>query len=155
MKKMDATKPTDVDLISTHAEYIREVRAAVNALSVGSGVGVNSLAIAAGTTSLTVGTDLGLYGFEVVIVTAAAAVNISKILGGIQGQVKRFVFDDNNITLVDGVAASGNLYLNRLPALTSWIAQANDSIDLVNIGGDGGVTTHGYWQEVSRQIAVK
>jgi len=152
---MDATKPTDVDLISTHAEYIREVRAGVNSLSVGSGVGVTVLPIPAGTVSLTVGTDLGLYGCEIVIATADAAVNISKILGGTQGQLKRFVFQDNNITLVDGVAASGNIYLNRLPALSSWSTQANDSVDLVNIGGDGGATTHGYWLEVSRQVAVK
>lgn len=152
---MDATKPTDVDLVSTHAEYLREVRAVVNALSVGSGVGVTELTIAAGTTSLTVGTDLGLFGVELVMAEAAAAVSISKILGGTQGQLKRFVFRDNNITLVDGVAASGNLYLNRLPALSSWATQTNDSVDLVNIGGDGGATTHGYWLEVSRQVAIK
>lgn len=152
---MDATRPTDIDLLSTHAEYIRETRASVNALSVGSGVGVGVLTISAGTTSLTIGTDLGLYGFEIVITTADAAVSISKILGGTQGQVKRFIFRDNNVTLVDGVATSGNIYLNRLPALTTWTTQTNDSVDLVNIGGDGGVTTHGYWQEVTRQIAVK
>ncbi len=153
---MDATKPTDVELISALPAYIRETRAAVNALSSGEGVGVTELEIATGTVSLTVGTDVGLFGYETIIVsTDGGAVSLATILGGTQGQVKVFVFQDNNIDIVDGAAENGKIYLNQLPALSSLEAQANDVLALVNIGGDGGSTTHGYWKELYRQIALK
>lgn len=151
---MDATKPTDVELVNALAAYIRETRSAVNALSSGEGVGVTDLTIAAGAVSLTIGTDLGLFGFEIVIVDAAAGVNISSIVGGTQGQTKVFIFQDNNISIVDGLAAGGAIYLNQLPALSSFAAQANDILALTNIGGDGS-TVQGYWKEVFRQIALK
>ena len=152
---MDATKPTDVELVSALPAYMRESRAAINALSSGSGIGVTELTIAAGAIALTVGTDVGLFGFEVVIVDADGAANIAKILGGTQGQTKKFIFQDSLVGIVDGAAGSGNIYLNSLPALATFAAQTNDVLELVNIGGDGGVTTHGYWKEVSRQIALK
>lgn len=152
---MDATKPTDVELVSALAAYIREARAGVNALSAGSGVGVTALTIAVGAIALTVGTEVGTFGYEVLITDAAGAANIAKILGGAQGQTKKFIFQDNNVGIVDGVALGGNIYLNQLPALSTFAAQTNDVLELVNIGGDGGVTTHGYWKEVSRQTALK
>lgn len=152
---MDATKPTDVEIGSALMAYIRETRAAVNALSSGSGIGKTDLTITAGSIALTVGTELGLFGYETVITSAGGAANIAKILGGTDGQTKKFIFQDNNVGIVDGVAIGGNIYLNQLPALSTFAAQANDILELVNIGGDGGVTTHGYWKEVSRQIALK
>ena len=151
---MDATKPTDVEIVSALAAYIREARAAINALSSGSGVGVTELTIPAGTVSLSVGTDLGIFGFEIVIVNADAGVNIANIVGGTQGQTKVFVFQDSNIGIVDGLAVNGAIYLNQLPALSSFVAQANDILALVNVGGDGS-TVQGYWKEVFRQIALK
>jgi hypothetical protein len=151
---MDATKPTDVELVSALALYIRETRAAVNALSSGSGVGVTELTIAAGAVALTVGTDLGLFGFEIVVVDAAAGVNISTIIGGTQGQTKVFIFQDNNVSIVDGLAVNGGIYLNQLPALSSFVAQTNDILALTNIGGDGS-TVQGYWKEIFRQVALK
>ena len=151
---MDATKPTDQENVSAQAAYIREARAAINALSAGSGVGVTDLTIPAGTVSLTVGTDLGLYGFEIVVVDAAAAINLSSIVGGTQGQTKVFVFQDNNISIVDGLALNGGIYLNQLPALSTLAAQTNDVLALVNIGGDG-ATVQGFWKEIFRQIALK
>ena len=151
---MDATKPTDVELVSALAAYIREVRAGVNALSGGDGVGVTDLTITAGAVALTVGTDLGLFGFEIVIVDAAAAVNIAKIINGVQGQVKVFVFQDSDITFVDGLAVDGKLYLNQLPALSSYVGHIGDVIALVNVGGNGS-TVQGYWKELFRTEAVK
>jgi len=151
---MDATKPTDVELVSALAAYIREARAGINALSSGSGVGVTALTISAGTVSLSIGTDLGLFGFEIVIVDADAGVSISSIIGGTQGQTKVFIFQDNNISIVDGLAAAGAIYLNQLPALSSFVAQANDILALTNVGGDGS-TVQGYWKEIFRQIALK
>ena len=152
---MDATKPTDVEMVSALAAYIREARAGINALSTGSGVGVTNLTVTAGAIALTIGTELGFFGYEVVIIDAGGAANIAKILGGTEGQSKRFIFQDNNIGIVDGAALGGNIYLNQLPALSTYAAQTNDVLELVNIGGDGGVTTHGYWKEVARQAALK
>jgi len=153
---MDATKPTDTDLISALPAYIREARAAINALSAGSGVGVTEYEIPAGTISLTVGTDVGRFGYELLILTSdGAAVSLEHILGGVQGQVKTIVFRDNNVSFVDGLANDGHLYLNQPPVGSVFTGQLNDSITLVNIGGDGGSTTHGFWKEVSRQIALK
>jgi hypothetical protein len=152
---MDATKPTDVENVSALSAYIRETRAGVNALSSGSGVGVTTLTITAGAIALTVGTEVGLFGYEVLITDAVGAANIAKILGGTEGQTKKFIFQDNNVGIVDGAALGGNIYLNQLPALSTFAAQTNDILELVNVGGDGGVTTHGYWKETSRQIALK
>ena len=151
---MDVTKPTDVELISALPAYIRETRTAINALSGGGDVGVTNLNAPAGTTSLTVGTDVGRFGYEIVIISAAAAINLSSILGGIEGQTKTFIFQDNNISVVDGLALGGAIYLNQLPALSSLVAQAGDVLTLVNIGGNGS-TIQGYWKEISRQIALK
>ena len=143
-----------MEQVSALPAYIREARAAINSLSGTGNVGVTNLTIPAGTVALTVGTDLGNYGYEIVVVDAAAAVNIANILGGIEGQVKVFVFIDNNIGMVDGLAVNGALYLNQLPALSTFNAQTNDVLALVNIGGDG-ATVQGYWKELHRQIAVK
>lgn len=151
---MDATKPIDVENVSALPAYIRETRAAINALSAGTGVGVTELTIPTGTVSLSVGSDLGTFGVDAVIVDADAVVNISNILGGVQGQIKIFIFQDNNIRIVDGLAANGAIYLNQLPALSSFVAQANDVLALVNIGGDGS-TVQGYWKELFRQVALK
>lgn len=151
---MDATKPTDQEIIAAHAAYIREVRVAINALSSGSGVGVTVLDIAAGSVGLTVGTDLGLFGFELVLVTAVGAVTIVTILGGTEGQVKVFVFLDNDVSITDGAAATGHIYLNQLPALSTYNFQANDILALANIDGDGS-TVQGYWKEIFRSIALK
>ena len=151
---MDATKPTDTEQVSALPAYIREVRAAVNSISGSGNVGVTNLAIPPGATSLTVGTDIGRDGYEAVIVSAAVAVNISNIYGGTNGQIKVFVFTDNNVGIVDGLALGGALYLNQLPALSTFNAQTNDVLVLMNIGGDG-ATNHGYWKEIQRQLAVK
>ena len=151
---MDATKPTDVEIVSALAAYIREARAGINALSGGDGVGVTVLTIAAGAVALVVGTDLGLFGLEVVIVDAAAAVNIAKITNGVQGQVKVFVFQDSDIKFVDGLAVDGKIYLNQLPPLTSYTGHIGDVIALVNVGGNGS-TVQGYWKELFRTEAVK
>lgn len=151
---LDATKPTDVEILSVLPTYIREARAAINALSGGGDVGVTDLTIPPGTVALTVGTDVGLFGLEIVIVDADAAVNIANILGGTQGQTKIFIFQDSNISIVDGLATAGAIYLNQLPVLSSFAAQVNDILALTNIDGDG-ATVQGYWKEIFRQVAIK
>jgi len=151
---MDANKPTDQEMGSALAIYLREVRAAVNALSAGTGVGTTTLNMVLGTTLLDVGVDLGMFGVDLVRATADVAVSIDTIIHGISGQIKIFIALDGNITLVDGIAAGGHLYLNQLPALSSFAMQTGDVIALVNIDGDGSVIT-GYWRELFRSVALK
>ena len=151
---LDTNKPTDQEFVSALPAYIRETRVAVNAVSGAGNVGVTELTVAAGATSLSIGTDLGAYGFETVVIDGAAAISLQRILGGTQGQVKVIIFQDNNVSLVDGAAANGNFYLNQLPALSTFAAQQNDVIALVNIGGDG-ASIQGYWKELYRTLAIK
>jgi hypothetical protein len=153
-RKMDANKPTDQVLVSAIAAYIRETRAAVNALSTGTGFGTTELDITVGTTSLTVGTDLGRYGVGTVQLEANVAVVIDTILGGTAGQVIVFIALDSNVSLKDGLAAGGALYLNQLPALSNFAMQNGDVIALINIDGDGSAVP-GYWRELFRQTALK
>jgi hypothetical protein len=152
---LDVTKPTDQEILSQIPTWIRETRAAVNAVADVNSIGTTELEVLAGSTSLTVGNEIGSYGYETILITAAAAISLTKILGGSQGQVKVFVFDDSLITIEDGIASSGNFYLNQLPVLSTFSAQAGDVLVMINIGGDGGATSHGYWKEISRQIALK
>ena len=91
---------------------------------------------------------------DVALVSGIGASTIEYIRGGIDGQIKIFIFQDNDITFKDGVKADGKLYLNQLPILSNFAAQQDDVIALVNIGGDG-TTEYGYWKEVWRQLSVK
>jgi hypothetical protein len=150
---LNVNEPTDQVLVSELPGYIRDDRAAINAISGGGNVGVTDLSIVGGTTSLTVGTDLGSYGYEVVKVTGLAAIVLATILGGTEGQVKVFVFQDGNVSLTDGVASAGKFYLNHLPTLSAFVSSANAVLALVNIGGTG--VLPGYWKELYRTIPVK
>lgn len=151
---LDVTKPNDANLISELAYYLRETRTAVNAISGSGNVGVTDLTIDVGTTSLTVGTELGEYGFEVVKVTGDGASTLTTIIGGTEGMVKVFIFSDANVKMTDGVASGGKFYLNQLPALSDFEPTAGTILALVNIDGDGG-TTYGYWKELYRTEIVK
>ncbi|MHA1289114.1 MAG: hypothetical protein ACTSPB_17130 [Candidatus Thorarchaeota archaeon] len=150
-----ANEPTDQRQVSELPAYIRENRVAINAISGAGNVGVTDLTLAAGSTSLVVGTDVGAYGYETVKVTGTGAATLTKITGGTEGQVKVFVFQDALVKLTDGnVKSGGEFYLNQLPAGSNFEPQQDDIIALVNIGGDGG-TTYGYWKELYRTISLK
>ena len=151
---LDTTKPTDQVLNSELPSYIRENRVAINAVSGSGNVGSTDLTVSAGTTQLVVGTDLGSYGYEIVKITGSGAATITKILGGTEGMVKVFIFQDSNIDFTDGVKSDGKLYLNQLPALSDYSPSQDDVIALVNIGGDG-ASNYGYWKELYRLDAVK
>jgi len=152
---LDPSKPSDQALVSELAGYIREDRTAINALSGGSSIGFTNLTVAAGTTSLSVGTELGAYGVEVVKVTGSGLSDIATILGGTEGQIKIFIFQDSNVDLVDGnLKSDGKFYLNHLPAGSDFEPALDDVIALVNIGGDG-ASTYGYWKELFRTLSVK
>ena len=125
------------------------------AYSLATGIGVTNLTVTGGTISLTVGTDLLVASLEIVIVTGGGLSTLATILGGTDGQVKVLIFQDNNVDMTDGLKAGGAFYLNHMPALTDFTPAVDDVLVLVNIGGDGGLTTHGYWKEVYRTISVK
>lgn len=150
---LDVTKPEDQTLVNELAAYIRANRAAINAVTSGAGFGVTNLVVAPGTTSLTIGTNLLAVGHEVVIVTGGVAV-LATILGGTEGQIKTFIFQNSTVDLLDGVKANGEFYLNHLPALTNFEPEPDDVLSLVNVDGDG-AAVYGYWKELYRTISVK
>lgn len=151
---LDVNAPNDQALVSELPSYIREDRVAINAVSGSGNVGVTNLEVAAGSTSITVGSDLGSYGLEIVIISAAGAVTLDSILGGTDGQVKIFIFQDALIDLTDGPKADGQFYLNHLPALSDYSPAQDAVLALCNVGGDG-ATDHGYWKELFRTTPVK
>lgn len=151
---LDPSKPTDQAMVSEWPSYVRENRVAINAVTIGAGFGVTNLSIAPGTTSLSIGTDLLSVGYETIIVTGLGLSTLATILGGIEGQIKTFIFQDANIDLTDGAKANGNFYLNQLPALSDFQPQQDDVITLVNIGGDG-ASIYGYWKELYRALSIK
>lgn len=152
---LDATKPVDIEEVSQFPYWIREARAAINSILAGeSEVTVTELAIAAGATVLTVGTELTAIAIEVLITTGVGAATIANIRGGTEGQIKIFIFQDGNVSLTDGVKSDGKLYLNHLPALSNFNAAQDDVLALVNVDGDGS-SEYGYWKELFRTISVK
>ena len=152
---LDTSKPNDTDLISELPGYIRENRVAINAIVGSDNFGVVDLEVAAGATSLTIGTELSRDGIELVVISGAGVATIATILGGTEGQVKIFVFQDANIDITDGNArALGVFYLNHLPAASDFDAQQDDVLVVANVGGDG-AAVFGYWVELFRTISVK
>ena len=149
-----ANEPTDQRQVSELPSFMRETRAAVNAVSGAGNVGVTDLIIAAGVTSLSVGTELGAYGFETVKVTGTGISTLLTILGGTEGQVKVLVFQGANVRITDGAKAAGAFYLNQLPALSNFNPQQDDVLALVNIDGDG-ASVYGYWKELYRALSIK
>ena len=149
-----ANEPTDQRLVNELPSYIREDRAAINALSGDGNVGNTDLNVTLAATSLSVGTELGTYGLETIKCTGLGIATLLSILGGSEGQVKIFIFQDTNVRLTDSMTKlNGTFYLNQLPAGGDFNPQADDVIAFVNIGGDGSVS--GYWKELYRTLSLK
>lgn len=152
---LDATEPTDQREINELPYYIRLIAAAVNALEVGeTEVVVTNLTVSTGDTALVVGTDLSSAKIEFVIITGLGVSVLEQITGGTEGQLKILIFQNGNLSLLDGLKESGKFYLNHLPALSNFAAQQDDVIALFNIDGDGS-SNNGYWKELFRLISVK
>ena len=152
---IDATKPIDAVLVSELPAYIREGRVEMNTISLsGTGaVGAQTLDVLAAV-SLTIGTELSTEGFETVVISSTGASVLATILGGTQGMVKMFVFQDLNVVITDSnTKANGTFHLNEAPALGDYTPAVDDVLTVVNIGGDG-AGTHGYWREVDRAANV-
>ncbi len=151
---LNASEPSAVRLVSELPAYMRETRAAVNAVTTGTGFSTTTLLLA-GETSLTVGTELADVGHELVFITSTGASVLATILGGFDGQVKTFIFGDGNIDLTDGVASDGKFFLDQA-ALTNFAAAQYDVLSIVNIGGDGDWTSeNGYWKELYRAVSAR
>ena len=149
-----ANEPTDQRLVNELPSYIREDRVAINALSGSGNVGNTDLNVALAATSLSVGSELGTYGLETIKCTGLGIATLLSILGGSEGQVKIFIFQDTNVRLTDSMTKlNGTFYLNQLPAGGDFNPQADDVIAFVNIGGDGSVS--GYWKELYRTLSLK
>lgn len=152
---LSVTEPTDQELNSRWPYWIRKLAAAFNTIEANSdSITVTSLTVSSGDNALVVSTDLSSQKIEVVLISGIGASIIDYIRGGAEGQIKIFIFQDNDISFRDGTKADGKMYLNQLPALTVFNAQQDDVIALVNIGGNGS-TEYGYWKEVWRQVSVK
>jgi len=152
---MNPNLPTDQELNATWPYWIRTLVAAINNIQETSdSITTTSLTIVSGNTSLVVGTDLSTQKIEIVLVSGTGVSAINSIRGGSSGQLKIFVFQDNDVSFVDGDKNDGELYLNQLPVYSNLDAQEGDVVALLNIGGDG-ATNYGYWKELFRQIAVK
>ncbi len=150
---IDASEPTGKQ-VSELESYIRRNAAAINSISGSGNVGVTTVELGAGVTSITVGTEIGDFSLGIVVVTAAAAATIATILGGANGQIVIFVFQDTNVSFTDGPKLTGQIFLDQLPALSDFDGALDDVLALVNIGGDGGAT-YGWWEELYRKVSVR
>lgn len=154
---LDTTKPTDQEHVAQLPYWIRQTRTELNSIqALDSNIETTNVALGAGVTGLVIPTHLTLALIEVVTIAAIGLCNLATIQNGVHGQIKIFIFKDTNISIVDGAKdASGNFYLNQLPIGSSLAASLDDVLAVVNINGDGGSSTHGYWKELWRQISVK
>ena len=152
---LDASQPTDQELNVMWPSWIRALTVAINSVvSNDSEIDVNSVEIAAGDISIDVGAELTDIKYEIVLVTGTGAANISQIRLGTKGQIKVFVFMDNNISFTAGAKVSGQIFLNQpLAVVTNFLI--NDVLVLLNIDGDDGASTDGYWQELYRKLSVR
>ena len=151
---IDATKPTDQVLVSELPGYIRANRTEINNLNLQGEYAVTTLPVASSKTELVVGTDLKNIDQEIVLISGVGSVTLQRITGGYDGQMKIFIFQDDDVSLVDGQKEDGEFYLNQLPATSTYHSVQDDSLILVNVGGDG-TSEDGYWKEVNRQPSVK
>lgn len=151
---LNVNEPTDQRAVSELPGYIRENREEINSIGAGGAVAQTDLTVTAGQTSLSVGVELSAVGIETVVVTGGGVAALATILGGTDGQIKIFIFQDANVDLVDGPKAGGAFYLNHLPALSNFNPQQDDIIALRNVGGDG-ASVYGYWKELYRTLSVK
>ena len=146
---LDTTKPADNEFASAIAAYIRENRVAINAFSVGEGFAASTLVVAPGTVTLAVGVDLQNAGFESVTVTGTGAAILTNITGGTHGQVKTFVFQDNNVDWTrSATRLNGTFLLNQPPG--DFQPTQDDILTLMNINGDPSTGNNGYWIELYR-----
>lgn len=144
---IDATKPSDIEEVSSHAAYIRETRTEVNSAVAASSFDQTDLEVTAGSTGLIVGTDLSAAMIDVVNITGDGGVTLATITAGVAGMIKIFIAEDDDITWTNNaVDTTGNVIrLNQMPAAGDYNMDEGDVLALCNIGG-----SDGYWKELYR-----
>ena len=151
---LDATKPTDTNLVSELPGYQRETRAAVNSLeallaAAGSVASVTRYVCTGGQTTIAVGGTSGLseLPLELVLISGTGVAAITDITGGTEGQMKFFLFLDTNVTFVRDVS---KIALNQPATVLTFGGYAGDILALSNINGNPGTPIDGYWNELFR-----
>jgi len=150
---LNASEPSAVRQVSELPAYIRETRAGVNAVTAGTGFSVTDL-VMTGEVTLAIGTELVAVGHEIIFASSVGASVLATITNGTHGQVKTFIFADSNIEITDDTADSGQFYLEQV-ALSNFQPEEHDVLCIINVDGDAGATTHGYWKELYRTISVR
>ena len=152
---LDSTKPIDQEHVDMLPYYIRQGRAEINSVIAADIKTATNLSVAAGTDTLVVGEidDLSLLAIETIILTGLGVSEIIEISGGFDGQIKIFIFQDSNISFLDGNKSPRSFHLNQLPSGRPFAAQQDDVLAVINVGGDG--TIGGYWKELYRTLSVK
>ncbi len=153
---LDQTKPNDATLYSELDDYQRETRKYVNNLD--ATLANNTFIVTEITLdgdTLTVGDELSNVNLEHVEIQGDGPQTISVISDGNDGQIKQFIARDSDITIKQDKTSNtgGSFRLNSLAGEDLQL-NTNDVIVFVNRGGDGGETSHGYWQELYRTLAV-
>jgi len=149
---VDESKPSGLaNLVSELDDYSRESREQINdlwkAVQDLAWVAVTSICdveMSAGQTELVTGVDVSDLLIEVVNLTATAVENLEHITGARAGQIKVIIAGDTNVTVVH------NANKIKLNGGANYAFTAGDVLCLVNIGGDPGVPTNGYWKELFR-----
>jgi hypothetical protein len=151
---LSTSQPTDQALNAEWPSWIRTLAAAVNGvISSDSEITITDLVIAAGSILLDVGVELTAIKHETLLTVGGGAANIQQIRSGTEGQIKVFIFTDNNITFTAGAKTLGGIFLNQ-PLASTINFNASDILVLQNIDGDGD-TVDGYWQELYRKLSIR
>ena len=151
---LDPNQPTDQVVSSEWPSWIRAMAVAINAVTAGAGFTVTNLVVDGGATSLTIGHELSAVGHEVIFASCLTGATLATILGGTDGQIKTFIYEDSAVDMLDGVKSDGKFYLNEAVALVTFLPELDDVLCLVNVGGDGALA-YGYWKELYRSISLK
>jgi len=148
--------PNDSTLISQFDDFLRETRRYINDL--GAVLGQNAFTL----TNLTVTNgilnvlsdyidpryaDLSNVNLELVVTTAASTESLSAMYYGTEGQIKVFIVNTDNLTFLKEDTSEGYFDLN---SPDDFEPKTGDIIIFINIGGDGGNESHGYWKELTR-----
>lgn len=153
---LSTSQPTDQALNATWPYWIRALAAEINSIISGDAdITTLELTLVGGVTVLTVGTgeDLSSIPQEKVLIGATGPCTLTQITGGLQGQVKIFIFQGDNVSLTAGAKTLGQLYLNQ-PLATDFDPEADDVLVLMNVDGDG-EATYGYWEELYRKLSIR
>lgn len=145
---LNETLPTDDDLFSTYAGYIRETREALNAIIAvinGQIAGVESVGSISAET-LAAGVEM----IQMFFIDVSGT--ITYISGGSDGQQVIIKIKAGRSVTVShsGAETSGDINLDGDG--NDFSMEEYDMLHLVNVGGDPSLGIQGYWAELSRSL---